>query len=77
MPASLLPATRCSRHGACGYSDEYAVECYPRSSKGAVICEGTSQVHALMQAGYALGQRQDRSLRCELPACDPDEWQRT
>jgi alkylation response protein AidB-like acyl-CoA dehydrogenase len=64
-------------HGAYGYSDEYNVERYLRNSKGAVIYEGTSQIHTLMQAGYALGQRQDRSLRCELPAYDPDEWQRT
>ena len=64
-------------HGAYGYSDEYNVERYLRNSKGAVIYEGTSQIHTLMQAGYALGQRQDRSLRRELPTYDPDEWQRT
>jgi len=40
-----------------------------------VIYEGTSQIHTLMQAGYALGQRQDRPLRCELPAYDPEVWQ--
>ncbi|MBN1888593.1 MAG: acyl-CoA dehydrogenase family protein [Thermoflexales bacterium] len=62
-------------HGAYGYSDEYDVERYLRNSKGAVIYEGTSQVHALMQAGYALGARADRPLRCELPAYDADEWQ--
>lgn len=62
-------------HGAYGYSDEYDVERYLRNSKGAVIYEGTSQIHTLMQAGYALGQREDKPLRCELPAYDPDEWQ--
>ena len=62
-------------HGAYGYSDEYDVERYLRNSKGAVIYEGTSQIHTLMQAGYALGQRQDRPLRCELPAYDPEVWQ--
>ena len=62
-------------HGAYGYSDEYDVERYLRNSKGAVIYEGTSQIHTLMQAGYALGRRQDRPLRCELPAYNPDEWQ--
>ena len=62
-------------HGAYGYSDEYDVERYLRNSKGAVIYEGTSQVHTLMQAGYALGQRQDRPLRRELPAYDPEVWQ--
>jgi glutaryl-CoA dehydrogenase (non-decarboxylating) len=62
-------------HGAYGYSDEYDVERYLRNSKGAVIYEGTSQIHTLMQAGYALGQRQDRPLRRELPAYDPEVWQ--
>ena len=27
-----------------------------------------------MQADYALGLRQDRPLRCELPAWDEDFW---
>ncbi len=62
-------------HGAYGYSDEYDVERYLRNSKGAVIYEGTSEIHQLMQAGYALGYRQDIPLRCELPAYDPGEWQ--
>jgi glutaryl-CoA dehydrogenase (non-decarboxylating) len=46
-----------------------------RNAKGACIYEGSSQVHELIQAGYALGYREDRPLRCELPAYDPDEWQ--
>lgn len=62
-------------HGAYGYSDEYPVERYLRNSRGAIIYEGTSEIHQLMQAGYALGWRQDRPLRCELPAYDPDFWQ--
>jgi alkylation response protein AidB-like acyl-CoA dehydrogenase len=62
-------------HGAYGYSDEYDVERYLRNSKGAVIYEGTSEIHQLMQAGYALGYRVDSPLRCELPAYDPDFWQ--
>ncbi len=62
-------------HGAYGYSDEYNVERYLRNSKGAVIYEGTSEVHQLMQAEYKLGMRQDRPLRCELPPYDEDEWQ--
>jgi alkylation response protein AidB-like acyl-CoA dehydrogenase len=62
-------------HGAYGFSDEYDVERYLRNSKGAVIYEGTSEIHQLMQAGYALGYRQDGDLRCELPAYDPDAWQ--
>jgi len=62
-------------HGAYGYSDEYDVERYLRNSKGAVIYEGTSEIHQLMQAGYALGYREDVALRCELPAYDPVSWQ--
>lgn len=62
-------------HGAYGYSDEYDVERYLRNSKGAVIYEGTSEIHQLIQAGYALKYRGDARLRCELPAYDPDKWQ--
>jgi glutaryl-CoA dehydrogenase (non-decarboxylating) len=62
-------------HGAYGYSDEYPVERYLRNSKGATIYEGTSEIHQLMQAGYALGYREDNPLRCELPAYDPEYWQ--
>jgi glutaryl-CoA dehydrogenase (non-decarboxylating) len=61
-------------HGAYGYSDEYDVERYLRNSKGAVIYEGTSEIHQLMQAGYALGYRTDAPLRCELPPYDPITW---
>ena len=63
-------------HGAYGFSDEYDVERYLRNGKGAVIYEGTSEIHQLMQAGYALGYRVDRPIRCELPAYDPEVWQR-
>lgn len=59
-------------HGAYGYSDEYDVERYLRNAKGACIYEGSSQIHQLIQAGYALGYRRDRPLRCELPAHDPE-----
>jgi glutaryl-CoA dehydrogenase (non-decarboxylating) len=62
-------------HGAYGYSDEYDVERYLRNSKGAIIYEGTSEIHQLMQAGYALGYRDDPPLRCELPAFDAEVWQ--
>jgi glutaryl-CoA dehydrogenase (non-decarboxylating) len=62
-------------HGAYGYSDEYDVERYLRNARGGVIYEGTSEIHQLMQAGYALGYRQDAPLRCELPAYDPATWQ--
>lgn len=62
-------------HGAYGYSNEYPVERYLRNSKGAMIYEGTSQLQQLIQADYVLGYRQDKPLRCELPAYDPRLWQ--
>jgi alkylation response protein AidB-like acyl-CoA dehydrogenase len=62
-------------HGAYGFSDEYDVERFLRNSKGAVIYEGSSEIQTLIQAGYALGMREDRSLRCELPKYDTDAWQ--
>ncbi len=54
-------------HGAYGYANDYPVERYLRNAKGACIYEGTSQIHELMQADYALGYKEDRPLRCELP----------
>lgn len=62
-------------HGAYGYSDEYDVERYLRNARGAMIYEGTSEIHQLMQASYALGYRADGDLRCELPKYDPTVWQ--
>ena len=61
-------------HGAYGYSDEYDPERYLRNAKGAVIYEGSSEIQTLIQAGYALGMREDRPLRCELPAYDENVW---
>ncbi|RMG26500.1 MAG: butyryl-CoA dehydrogenase [Armatimonadetes bacterium] len=54
-------------HGAYGYCDEFPVERYFRNSRGAIIYEGTREIHTLVQAEYALGYRQDRPLRCTLP----------
>lgn len=62
-------------HGAYGYSNEYDVERYMRNARGAIIYEGTSEVHTLIQAGYSLGLRKDTDLRRELPAYDPEGWQ--
>ena len=62
-------------HGAYGYSDEYDVERYLRNSKGAVIYEGSREIHQILQAQYALGYREDRPLRCELPAYDQEDWE--
>ena len=55
-------------HGANGYSDEYPVGRFYRNCKGAVIYEGTREIHTLMQADYVMGYRSDRPVRCELPA---------
>ena len=62
-------------HGAYGFSDEFDAERYLRNSKGAVIYEGSSEIQTLIQAGYALGERTDKPLRCELPAYDEAFWQ--
>ena len=55
-------------HGANGYSDEYPVGRFYRNCKGAVIYEGTREIHKLMQADYVLGYRVDKPTRCDLPA---------
>ncbi|MFE3974938.1 MULTISPECIES: acyl-CoA dehydrogenase family protein [unclassified Peribacillus] len=55
-------------HGAYGYSDEYPVERFLRNSKAPVIYEGTREIHTVMQGEYALGYRQDKALRKQLPA---------
>ncbi|WML55674.1 acyl-CoA dehydrogenase family protein [Neobacillus sp. PS3-12] len=55
-------------HGAYGYSDEYPVERYLRNSKAPVIYEGTREIHTIMQGEYALGYREDKPLRKQLPA---------
>jgi glutaryl-CoA dehydrogenase (non-decarboxylating) len=54
-------------HGANGYSDEYPVGRFYRNCKGAVIYEGTREIHKVMQADYLLGYRTDRPTRCGLP----------
>jgi glutaryl-CoA dehydrogenase (non-decarboxylating) len=64
-------------HGANGYSDEYPVGRYYRNCKGAVIYEGTREIHKLMQADYLLGYREDRPTRCPLPPFDPDAASRS
>jgi len=55
-------------HGANGYSDDYPVGRFYRNCKGAVIYEGTREIHKIMQADYLLGYRTDRPTRCALPA---------
>lgn len=54
-------------HGAYGYIDEFPVERYFRNSRGAMIYEGTHEIHTIMQAEYELGYRADRPLKNMLP----------
>src|SRR5216110_818355 len=42
-------------HGANGYSDEYPVGRFYRNCKGAVIYEGTREIHKIMQADTCSG----------------------
>lgn len=59
-------------HGAYGYSDEYPVERYLRNARGAIIYEGTRELQELLQADFALGLRENRPLRRELPPYQPE-----
>ena len=43
-----------------------------RNAKGAVIYEGTQEIHKLVQGEYALGKRVDKPLRRPLPAYEPE-----
>jgi alkylation response protein AidB-like acyl-CoA dehydrogenase len=54
-------------HGAYGFADEFPVERYFRNSRGAIIYEGTHEIHTLMQAEYELGYRSDKPLTKSLP----------
>lgn len=54
-------------HGAYGYSDEFPVERYFRNSRGAMIYEGTREIHTIMQAEYEMGYRADKPLAKMLP----------
>jgi glutaryl-CoA dehydrogenase (non-decarboxylating) len=40
-----------------------------------VIYEGSNEIQQLIQASYALGWREDRPLRKEMPAYDEALWQ--
>lgn len=54
-------------HGAYGFCDEFPVERYFRNSRGAMIYEGTHEIHTIMQAEYELGFRSDKPLAVTLP----------
>jgi glutaryl-CoA dehydrogenase (non-decarboxylating) len=54
-------------HGSYGFSNEYPVERFMRNARGSVIYEGTSQIHQILQAEYALGYREDKALSHPQP----------
>jgi glutaryl-CoA dehydrogenase (non-decarboxylating) len=54
-------------HGSYGFSNEYPVERFWRNARGAVIYEGTREIHTILQAEYALGYRQDKTLSRPQP----------
>jgi glutaryl-CoA dehydrogenase (non-decarboxylating) len=54
-------------HGSYGFSNEFPVERFLRNARGSVIYEGTSQIHTILQAEYALGYREDKILSHPQP----------
>lgn len=54
--------------GAYGYSNEFDVERHFRNSRGAMIYEGTREIHTILQAEYALGYREDKPISNILPS---------
>ena len=58
--------------GANGYSGEYPAERILRNARAPRIYEGTSEIHQVMQAEYALGYREDRPLSKPLPGYQPE-----
>src|SRR3954467_13726346 len=66
--ASELASGDCVQvHRPTVYSDEYPAGRFYRNCKGAVIYEGTREIHKIMRADCLLGYRQDKPTRCELP----------
>lgn len=54
-------------YGAYGFANDYPVERMLRNARGSTIYEGTSQIHQILQAEYALGYRQDKPLSHPQP----------
>ena len=54
-------------YGSYGFSNDYPVERYLRNARGSTIYEGTSQIHQILQAEYALGYRVDKPLSSPQP----------
>jgi glutaryl-CoA dehydrogenase (non-decarboxylating) len=54
-------------YGSYGFANDYPVERYLRNARGSTIYEGTSQIHQILQAEYALGYREDKPLSHPQP----------
>lgn len=57
-------------YGSYGFSNDYPVERMLRNARGSTIYEGTSQIHQLLQAEYALGYRVDKALSHPQPPAE-------
>ena len=66
-PPIAAPTTPCGFTAPMATSDEYNVERHLRNTKSAVIYEGTSQIHMLVQAAYALGEREIAPCAANCP----------
>lgn len=55
-------------HGAYAYLNRYPLERYLRNAKGAMIYTGTSEIQEIILAEYALGFRENKTLRKQLPS---------
>jgi glutaryl-CoA dehydrogenase (non-decarboxylating) len=50
------------------YPKGWQPKVYLKPSKAPVIYEETREIHTIMQGEYALGYREDKTLRKQLPA---------
>lgn len=57
-------------YGSYGFADDYPVERMLRNARGSTIYEGTSQIHQILQAEYALGYRSDKPLSRPQPPAE-------
>lgn len=63
-------------YGSYGFANDYPVERMLRNARGSTIYEGTSQIHQILQAEYALGYRQDKPLSHPQPPAPGFEAER-
>lgn len=55
---------------SAGFDDQYDIARHLRNSQAALTYQGTTEIHQLIQAGYLLGNRHERPLRCPPPHLD-------